>query len=510
MDKLRKEQVPHCERLINILDYSYFACDFSIMGSGKTWTTNVVAKERNLPLFVLCPRASIKSWEDVAKTIGTEVIFITNYESLRSTKGHQPKHNYLIRYDYSAKRDGRDGVEFATTKEFSSLVKKGILLVCDESQKLKNNTDQTKAVQTLIREIIHHHQSDSRILFVSGSPFEEYSHAINFFRLIGFIQQQELYTYQDKICIPLGLSDLMEHLDPYIDDSPNSLLPSFSLFERIVKENNPYADAEKFVFTIFTDIIVPYFTSSMPSPHITYKKDVANGYYLYKDDEKEKQEELIAAIKTLKKAVVYDDQEDRIKGKMNMGVLTKCLKRIENAKVSLFYRLARQVLERNDKEKVIVFFNYTSSINTLASLLAEYQPVIYDGRLKRGKKEVEAINAFQYGRRRLFIGNLKKGGCSINLHDVKGGEPRTVFINPTFSIADVHQASGRAFRVGTKSDTTVRIVYGNIGNGKMRILESRILRAMARKSDNLKKVLTTQNEEGVIFPGDYPDYIEEE
>lgn len=512
MDNLRKEQVPHCERLINILDYSYFACDFSIMGSGKTWTATVVAKERNLSLFVLCPRASIESWKKVAKYINVKVTFITNYESLRSTKGHQPKNPYLYRYDYSSDEDGKEGVEFATTESFSTLVEEGILLVCDESQKLKNDTAQAKAVKALVSNVFQQ-QSDSRILFISGSPFEEYYHALNFFRLIGFIEQRDLYTYENGVCELLGLNDLMENFEPYVseDNDPNSLLPSFSLFEKIVNENNPYTDSEKFIFTIFTDIVVPYFTSSMPSPHITYKKDVANGYYRYQEGEKEKEEELIEAIDELKKVFVYDDDKKKqfkMKKLVNMGIITKLLMRIENAKVPLFYRLARQVLERNDKERVIVFLNYTESINTLASLLADYYPIIYDGRLKKGKKEVDAINAFQYGRRRLFIGNLRKGGCSINLHDVKGGEPRTVFINPTFSISDVHQASGRTFRVGMKSDTTIRVVYGNIGDEKMRVLESRILRAMERKSDNLKKLVVTQKEEGVIFPGDYPEYIE--
>ena len=494
MEFLKPSQTPHCNRILDILEQSLFACDFSVMGAGKTWIGNAVGVETGLPIMVLGPRGSLTNWETVGDDMGGQVIFTSTYESLRSIKGCQPKHGYLVRYDYE---DGTVG--FAPTRAFRELVEKGVILYCDECQKIKNSSDQTKAVRALVREILDN-GGKSRLMFGSGSPFEESKHALNFFRFVGFITHPKLYNISKSgDFTPLGLAELIENLNYYAVNEVEQLVLTYSPFTK--------KSVGEFIFAAFTDIIVPYFSSAMPSPAVDFRKDVGNGYYCFETEKEAK--DLIDAIQGLQRAAAFNPREGTINyDNNNMGIVTTALRRVELAKVPLFARKTRETLAATEKGKVIIFFNFTEPIDRLRQLLAEYDPVIYDGRLTTRKHEDAAVASFQQGGRRVFIANLKKGGITINLHDTIGDEPRTCYMSPTFSILDMHQGSARPYRQGLKSDAIIRVVYGEVGTEDTRILESRILTALSRKTENLKKILIQQAKEGVLFPGSYPDFHE--
>lgn len=494
MEFLKPSQTPHCNRLLDILEESLFACDFSVMGAGKTWVGNAIGVETGLPLMVLGPRGSLTNWETVGDDMGGQVIFTSTYESLRSIRGCQPKHGYLQRYDYE---DGSVG--FAPTKAFRDLAKEGIILICDECQKIKNSSDQTKAVRALVREILDN-GGKSRLMLLSGSPFEESKHALNFFRFVGFVTHPKMYNISKSgDFTPLGLAELIDNLNHYAPEEVEQLVITHSPFTK--------KSVGEFVFAAFTEIIVPFFSSAMPSPAVDFRKDVGNGYYRFETEEEAT--ELINAIQGLQRAAAFNPREGTINyDNNNMGIVTTALRRVELAKVPLFARKTRETLAATEKGKVVIFFNYTEPIDRLRTLLAEFDPIVYDGRLTSRKQEDAAIAAFQTGGHRVLIANLKKGGITINLHDTIGDEPRTTYMSPTFSILDMHQASARTYRQGLKSDAIIRAVYGEVGTEDMRILESRILAALSRKTENLKKILIQQAKEGVLFPGEYPDIHE--
>jgi hypothetical protein len=497
MEFLKPSQIDHFERLLSILEVSGFACDFSVMGSGKTHVACAIAGVTGLSLFVLGPRGSLTHWEKTARGMGAQIAFTCTYESLRSVRGCQPKNGYLKRYDYN---DGT--TDFAVTDSFRDLSNKGILLVCDECQKIKNDSCQNKAVRALVRCILEE-GGITRLLLLSGSPFEEAKHAINFFRFMGFITHPMLYNItKTGEFIPLGLNELITNLEELDPEET----------EKLVLECTPFnkQNVSEFCFLAFTEIIVPLFTSAMPSPVIDYPKDVGNGYYRF--EEETQREKLIAAIHQLEKASAYNSGNGTVDyGNANMGMITIALKEIESAKVPLFIRKARENLSSDPKCKVVLFFNYTSSVDEVVEALGkDYETVVYDGRLNTRKQEDKALSAFQNGSARLFVGNLKKGGIAISLHDTEGDKPRYCYISPTYSIIDMHQASNRVWRYGIKSAATIRIVYGFIGEGILRMKESKILNALSRKTENMKKILKQQAKEGVLFPGEYPEYIEED
>src|SRR5665647_2300326 len=98
MELLKPQQQPHCDRLLDILEDSLFACDLSVMGSGKTWVACAASAETGLPMIIFCPRGSITDWETTANAVGAKYLHIGTYASFRSIKGCQPKHGLLHRF----------------------------------------------------------------------------------------------------------------------------------------------------------------------------------------------------------------------------------------------------------------------------------------------------------------------------------------------------------------------------------------------------------------------------
>lgn len=495
MELLYPQQKTHCERLLKILEHSLFACDFSVPGAGKTAVGAAIASILYLPLFVVGPRQAIMTWEDFAESFEVRIIHATSYDSLRSVKGKQPKHGYLKRIDLEK------GVEFSPTLKLKKLIDNGVLIIIDECQGVKNASAQGKAVKGLLSYLFE--GGNSRVLFLSGFPLEEHDHTVNFFRILGFIQHPMLYTMHDGEFIPLGIKELVLNLE---SDETAEIVKEFLPLDR----NNVKA----LVFELFVEIIKPYFTSTMPSPIVKFKRDVGNGFYKISD-----KEALIKAILQLQRATAYDTETDSIDKKLNFTAIQKALVFLEAVKLEIFARVALCVLEGRKipgedfslkNASVVLFVNFSKTIDDLVEILKGrgYNLLTYDGQLKKLHQERKVISTFQNGDSRLLIANIKKGGVSISLHDLVGNRPRFALMSPNFSISSLHQASNRIYRQGLKSRAVARAVYGNIEVNGDRLLETKILSALARKTGNVKRVLTRQVDEGILFPGEYPEYIE--
>ena len=126
--------------------------------------------------------------------------------------------------------------------------------------------------------------------------------------------------------------------------------------------------------------------------------------------------------------------------------------------------------------------------------------------LPQKKIRGEIIEKFQRptSEYRLMIINTKLGE-GTNLDDRYGHLPRDVYINASYDILAIHQASDRTRRTGTKSETNIWIVYGKVG-----LRETSILNALARKSDVMRQILPQQVQDGIRFPGDYLDEFEDD
>lgn len=496
--ELRGHQGGHFNKVTEILNRFYFYVDGSGMGRGKTFVAAAVAISRRLPMLVVCPAKVRQNWLNVMGEYNVpfydlpELGGVISYESLRSRKGYQPSHGLLTR------EDTPEGVNFYPTALWARLLQAGVLLIFDESQKLKNTSDQYRAAKALVKQL-YHQGGTSRIGFLSGTIMDKPEQAVNFFRTVSFIESRNLYTKPRNGEVRLeGIRELQTwglRMNPqkareYID----------SHIFRSTKEGSV-----QYVFDFWIEVIRPAVMSIMSGP--TYKTDIKNGYYqLEPEDELEYRK----AIASLAQAVRYNHKSETvILTKETMGAVTPALRRIQNAKKGAMVRKAKEYLEtpqfdsqgRQLCPKLTLFCDYYETIDYLLEALKEYNPGEITGRTPDDKFHAN-IASYQEPNAgcRLLIGNPLTGGLGINLHDTTGLFPRAIFIMPDYRVMDKHQAAYRIYRDGFQGKAMVRFFYGLSG-----ARENTILGAWARKGEVMKKV---HQEQGAKFPNEYESEFE--
>lgn len=501
---LQPHQREHFARVMQILSSFYFYVDGSEMGTGKTYIAAAAAIILKLACIVICPLAARNTWETVFSTHGiqtyglSETGGIITYDTLRSRKDCQPKHGLLMR------TDSAEGTQFFPTTLFSQIVQNGVLLIFDECQKLKNTSDQYKAVKALMRQF-YTINGRSRAAFLSGTFLDKEEQVVNFLRMVGFITSRNLYSKVRGRTRLEGVEDLhnwarridAEATEEYLIQHP------FKSTRR---------GSVEYVFQLFLDLIRPGIMSIMHRPEMNATKDVKNGYYyLERDDEIEYRR----AISDLGQSVHWDDYTGEIiRTQDNMGAITNALIRLQRAKTPAMIRIARKLLQetmvdeqgRTLTPKIILFADYYENvINEILRGLFEFRPVELTGRLSEDQRNTN-IALFQEpnANYRLLIGNPLVGGLSVNLHDTTGLFPRIMFIMPDYRINESHQATGRVFRMNTIGVAKIRFFYGLSG-----ARENSILSALARKGKVMKNLLKEQVEDGVKFPDEYEEEHEE-
>lgn len=489
---LRPYQVPHYERITNIINHYHNYVDSSPMGCGKSVVTSKVSLDYNLPMIIASTSSGNQPWQREQANYGTNILAIITYQSLRSVKGKQPKHGLLHRID-TRDDDGNEHVSFTPTEYLIQLIDSGILFVMDEVQKIKNNSDQYKACKAITLAILN--SGRSRFACLSGSPFDKEEHAVNLLRLMGFIRANRLFVHhkESNDLRLYGAQELIDRCHQINTEATQQTLNDYQLNPRNVTG---------LCFRLYVDVIKVALETSMPPLNLGITKDVANGYY---NMEEEAARELQNAIDDLGRASRYNAADGTVDHRdVDWGALTKALARVEAAKIGIVERVVRRDLETIPNCKVVIFVNYIDSIRRLANAFDEYRPLILSGSVPE-KQRPPLVNCFQHdASRRLLVGNLKVGGDSIDLHDIHGNQPRRMYIIPNYSIIDQHQGTGRIYRDGSLSDAYIRFVYGKIG-----ARETSILNALARKKDVLKQILDRQVAAGILFPGEYPEDIEE-
>src|ERR1700752_4272671 len=87
LEPLYPYQQANARLLLELLsNESGAACDRSEMGTGKTYTAAVVARELGLLPVIVCPKSTISNWAEVCSSVGLSYYFVTNYEKLRLGK----------------------------------------------------------------------------------------------------------------------------------------------------------------------------------------------------------------------------------------------------------------------------------------------------------------------------------------------------------------------------------------------------------------------------------------
>jgi superfamily II DNA/RNA helicase len=297
-----------------------------------------------------------------------------------------------------------------------------------------------------------------------------------------------MYDNENSIFTPIGIAELISSSYLFNQIRTEDIVSAIGISPTTIK---------KLTFELLTKAIFPVITSHMSKPVTIHASHVYNGFFTM--DEK-MEEKYITATEELRRLVVFKD--DNIYNKNYMSKIQPILKNLETSKLGIIKRLVAKELE-DDKKKVIVCVNFLDSIAFIQDNFNKYDYLVLDGSVP-AKKRQSIIDLFNNNKKyRLLICTPATGGVGVSLHDVKGNSPRVMFIVPTYDMIKILQAAGRIDREGKKSDTVVYIVYGLTKN---KVTEKRIMDALARKSQVLKTINTSDD----ILPGDFPIYTEGE
>lgn len=497
MVSLFDPQIEHVNKIIDIFKNYKYAIDLSSLGSGKTYTGCYLGKILNLTnILVICPKCVEEKWKEVSKMFDLNIEVIS-YNSFRSITNSQPKHGYLRRTDTIVTINKQYGgnetqkkTEFFITEKLREKVNKGMFVICDEFQNLKNMGDQTKACITLFKEISQ--SSDSRILLISGSPFDKKEQVVTFYRLIGVMKNHQVIMHNPKTLIMewKGMSEIYNFCNKIDQKKSARIMPDTLKSIKYCHEA---------IYKSFQEIVKPVVGSCMVSKKNDFTVNVQEAHY-HMDDQL-KIQSLKNAIDNLKTLISVNPLTGRLT-QVAWQSIGNYLKNIELIKLSIFSRIIAHELIYGYK-KIVVCFNYTDSILEIADKFKNYNPLILNGSVSTRKRQ-EMINNFQKNDNsyRLLIGNLQVCSIGIDLDDKFGSQKRLALVSPTYNIQNIYQFGHRFDRRNTLSRADVNLVFCKEAS------EIKILNALARKGSIMKETTPQHSENGTKFPGEYPQMIE--
>lgn len=486
---LKKHQEQHFWRIASILTKHKYYMDFSRMGTGKTYVASAIAEMLELDIFLVHPVSAKGAWESM-KEYGIKFVAMISYQSLRGTEVHPPRHGYLER-SVELKKDKKGKLKkktvFVATQKFKDLVSKGILLVFDEGQSIKNKSDQGKAARALSLAI----GGASKCAFLTGSPYDKEEHSENILRLLSILTKKRLVWNNPRTGekVPEGLYEVIDYCKSLDPDTSTEILEKYpSLEVSAVK-------ARSICHELFSIIVKSHLYSEM-MPEKSFPLHVEESYIIMNGAELE---ELKGGIDYLARAARYNGKDVDAK-EIEWGAVTLALKAIELSMTESLLKFTEHLL-KDSKNKVILCVTFLDTVSLLMKRLSKYSPLLIEGSVKDTAR-IERCNLFNtLPKHRVLVSTIKTGGISLSLHDTVGNAPRHMVLIPTYSIIDAYQASGRIHRTDLKSDAYFYMLYGTDKDKKVKVTP--ILNALTRKKDVLKSLITKQSQV-YMLPGEFP------
>lgn len=503
---LSEDQTLHVKDIAGIINDIWYAYqDSSDTGCGKTFTNLEIARLMYVPVLIVCPAGPVMDkWRKLACIFGVEVVDIISYDSLSGRTNTQPKHRLLVRKDETVLVKGKMKTltTFAASSVYDKLVRDGILLVFDESQKAKNQaSNRTKSCQVMARHLValtaNKMATKSRIACLSASPGNKESHAGTLTRLLGLISKELMFFWNigTREFEHHGFAELVTFCETWSPDLTAEILTR--------RPNVKKCQVEETVSELYDEVIKVRLSRKMT---LNFQGDYANGFYILDQDGTAN---LTNAVGKLQRATGYTVSDD---GKASVNLtqgglqqLQEILGEIEFIKLPKMAQLANDTLTEDPNAQVVLYVNRLASIDYLKTALAHWNPIVMMGSVPM-KDRVRNINRFQEDNSscRLLISTITTGSVGLDFDDKFGTRKRYMYLIPRYMFIDQYQGTGRVCRRSTKSIPVIRFIYGQtMDNGQ----ESSILDAMAKNTDNAKKLLAGAT--AVPFPGDYPTYYEQ-
>lgn len=402
MKKLFPIQAYSKDVLLEALRKHGSALDSSAVGTGKTLKAVEISREFGQPVFVVCPKIVIPTWEKAFAEQGLPVPTVINYEKLRTgnTNLVSKKHKKVFTWDLPPNS----------------------LVIWDEVHKCKGPRSINAALLMTAR------QQGHSCLMLSATAGKNPGDLCAIGYCLGLHDGRNFTTWALKH----GST-----FNPWRQLTfPVKNRPRLKALHAQIYPDRGHIVSREDMKEFFSE------TSIIVDPlDLGDDGEIARLY--------EQMEDELAEL-------------DRISGSdRGASALTTRLRArqaVEMLKVSAIVTMIEEYLE--DGLSVAVFLNFSATIQAVADRVGVDVARIEGVSSALDKKlREEAIEDFQSNKVRVALVNIAAGGTGLSLHDTHGDYPRVAIIAPNDSAEDIAQVVGRVDRAGSKSDTIQRIIF---------------------------------------------------
>ena len=520
---LYPHQVSHVAMLEKSLDEFHFSLDLSPLGTGKTYTAAKIFQQGAYKHIVTISPLSVKTkWYQVNVEYALQSRANLTYGEVAGKRFCSPKCGFLVRNDYTVDVPQENGTirsvdkyNFTTTEIFRHLVDDGVLLVLDEFQQIKNDCAQTEACETMILDIYESFKQggNSRVLLMSGSPIDQECQAVRLFKTLGIMRHPKIVSGHQYA----GINEIVRYLHDVFRTrkSQKGNLYITQSSSKYIREQGggvyyQYAwGAQRYAFELFIHVVKPRASHAMAPLQTGDGVELRkfNGYFHVNEEANlVKMRRAIQDLNELRELQTRMRTEAPVAGTGATIIrqMMRLLIVVETSKIDTFARLARAALTSNPSSKVVLAVNFLDTLGDLQTLLAEYNPLVFDGS-KTIKQRTAMLAKFQAptAEHRVLLGNTSVLSSGIDLDDKDGRFPRVCYVSPNFKTIDIYQL-GHRFKRGldTRSSTDIYMVYSDNRS------ERHVIEALSHKGEIMKRVTEEQSEAGVVFPCDYVEFVE--
>lgn len=421
---LLQPQVNHAQTLLNSLFLNGIAFDSSETGTGKTYVAAWIAKNFNAPVTVICPKAVIKTWNDVLAKFGIKAHVVVNYEKL--TRGNTKHYTYNQNYW----KGNIKGKHWYTSTGIDVNLPSGGLVILDEVHRCKALNSLNGELLTAVKNAGHN------MLVLSATAATNVTEMKSF----GFVTKLHGgYDYRN-FCYKNGVS--YNRFGAMVWDNANSACQegmrnihnslynvmgvasrmTRKMFGNIFPDNRMFAEA----FDLGTNTV-----------------KIQKVYEVMQSE--------LAAL----------DERAKNYREHHFAIIMKARRQTELLKVPAMVDWIEDTFAEGISP--VVFINFQDTMQAIVNRLARNKK--YDGLIARieGGQTTKArdndIESFQNDTKRIMLVNIQAGNAGISLHDLNGKYPRHSLINPSWSAINTLQALGRIHRAEAKTPCIQKFIF---------------------------------------------------